>query len=100
MEADLPRFREAGARVVAVAVQDEAGAQASVSDTGVSFPVLADAQHQMADAYGVFNLLNDNVATPAVFIINPAGQITWSYIGQTINDRPDNQTILANLPAR
>lgn len=80
-----------------MAVQDQAGAQATVADTGVTYPVLADPQHQAADAYGVFNLLQDNVATPSVFIINPAGQIVWSYVGQTLNDRPDNQTILENL---
>lgn len=94
----MPKFRGAGAQVVAVAVQDQAGAQATVADTGITFPVLADPQHQTADAYGVYNLLKDNVATPSVFIINPAGQIVWSYVGQTINDRPDNGTILNNLP--
>ena len=99
LEANLPKFREANAQVVAVAVQDQAGAQATASETGVSYPILADPQHQTADAYGVYNLLNDNVATPSVFVITPNGQIAWSYVGKTINDRPDNQIILENIPA-
>jgi len=83
---------------MAVAVQDQAGARASANDTGASYPILADPDHAVANAFGVFNLLGDGVATPSVFIINPSGQIVWSYIGQNINDRPDNETILANLP--
>lgn len=94
----MPKFLAANAQVVAVAVQSQADAQATVAETGVTFPVLADPQHYAADAYGVYNLLKDNIATPSVFIINPAGQIVWSYVGQTINDRPDNPAILEKLP--
>ena len=84
--------------MLAIAVQDQAGAQTTVNDIGASYFVLADPDHRVADAYGVYNLLNDGVATPSVFIIDQAGRITWSHIGQTISDRPDNQTILENLP--
>lgn len=98
MEADLAQFEQAGAQVIALAVQDQNGAQASVTDAGVTFPILADPDHRVADAYGVYNLLGDGVAAPAVFVIDKSGQIVWSYVGQHINDRPDNQTILANLP--
>ena len=84
--------------MVALAVQDETGAQASLRDTGVSYPILADPQHQVAEAYGVYNTLGDGVAAPAVFIIDTSGQIVWSYIGQNISDRPNPQTILENLP--
>lgn len=83
---------------MAVAVQDQAGAQATRAETQVSYPILTDPDHRIADSYQVYNLLGDGVATPAVFIINKAGQVTWSYIGQTVNDRPAGETILANLP--
>lgn len=84
--------------MVALAVQDAAGAQTTVQQTEATYPILADPDHRVADAYRVYNLLGDSVATPAVFVINPQGEILWSYIGQNINDRPDNQTILDNLP--
>lgn len=84
---------------MALAVQDQAGAEASLKETGITYPILADADHRVADAYGVFNLLNDNVAAPAAFVINPAGEIVWSYIGQDFNDRPANDLILSNLPS-
>jgi peroxiredoxin len=99
LEADLAQFRQKNTKVIAIAVQDEAGAQASVGGANVSFPVLADPDHRVADVYGVYNLLGDGVATPAVFVVDKSGQIAWSYIGQNISDRPNNQTILENLPA-
>jgi peroxiredoxin Q/BCP len=98
LEADLAQFRQKNAEILAIAVQDQAGAQASASGTNLSYPILADPDHRVADAYGVYNLLGDSVATPAVFIVDKAGQIAWSYIGQNISDRPNNQTILENLP--
>ena len=62
------------------------------------YPILADVNHAVADDYGVFNLLNDGVATPSVFVIDPAGYIAWSYIGRDINDRPSPEEILSHLP--
>jgi len=98
LEADLAQFRQSNTEVLAIAVQDQTGAQASVSGASLSYPILADPDHRIAAAYGVYNLLGDSVATPAVFIIDKSGQIVWSYIGQNISDRPSNQTILENLP--
>ena len=98
METDLAQFRGANAEVIAIAVQDQTGARASVDAAGATYPILADPDHRVADTYGIYNLLGDALATPAVFVINKSGQIYWSYIGQNVSDRPDNQTILANLP--
>lgn len=99
LEKDLAQFEQAQAQVIAVAVQDQNAAKTLVQETGITYPVLADSNHAVAEAYGVFNLLNDNVAAPSVFIINKAGGLVWSQIGQAINDRPTNQTILVNIPA-
>lgn len=98
LEVDRAQFQAKNAQIVAIAVQDQAGAQTAKQETGVTYPILADATHQVADAYGVYNLLGDNVATPSIFIIDKAGQLVWSHIGQNVSDRPSNQTILANLP--
>lgn len=98
LEADLAKFQGKNTQVIALAIQDQAGAQSAVSETGATYPILADPDHRVAEAYKVYNLLGDGVATPAVFIIDQAGQIVWSYIGQNLNDRPVNQTILDHLP--
>jgi peroxiredoxin len=62
-----------------------------------SFPILADENHVVADAYSVYNLLNDNTATPSIFIIDLSGHMIWSYIGQDASDRPSAEIILEHL---
>ena len=98
MEADEAKFTDNNSEIIALAVQNQAGAQAMASRTGASYPILADPDHRIADAFGVFNLLNDGVATPAVFVINKSGEVVWDYVGKNINDRPPTQLILENLP--
>ena len=63
-----------------------------------NYPILADVDHRVADEYGVFNLLGDNVATPSVFVIDPQGTIIWSYIGTNAGDRPTAIEVLSHLP--
>ena len=84
--------------MIALAVHDLAGAEAVARVTEASFPILADPDHAVADAYGVYNLLGDGIATPSVFVIDTSGHIVWSYVGQNAADRPGVQTILENLP--
>jgi peroxiredoxin len=91
-------FQARNTEVIALAVHNLTDAQSVARVTGAAFPLLADPDHTVADAYGVYNLLGDGIATPSVFIINKSGQIVWSYIGKNINDRPDNQVLLENLP--
>ena len=67
--------------------------------TGAAFPLLADPDHAVAEAYGVYNLLGDGLATPAVFIVDPSGNLVWSYVGQNAADRPSVDKILENLAA-
>lgn len=98
LEADIAEFNSRNTQVIALAVQDQAGAMTMASRANVSYPILADPDHRVAEAYGVFNLLNDGVAAPSVFVINKSGQIVWHYIGQNINDRPPSGTILQNIP--
>lgn len=78
-------------------VEPQANVQALVNAFGYTYPVLADADHAVSSAYGVYNLLGDNRATPSVFIVDETGAITWAYIGQDIYDRPSAQQILDQL---
>ena len=66
--------------------------------TGASFPLLADPDHAAADAYEVFDLLGDGMATPSMFMVDLDGYIVWSYVGQHAADRPGAHTILSHLP--
>ena len=81
-----------------MAVQDTVQAQAMAQAIQAGFPILADPGHTVADAYQVFNLLGDGLATPAVFVINRAGQVVWSYVGRDAGDRPAAAEVLAQVP--
>lgn len=98
LQSHYPDFQDRNAEILALAVHEVASAQRVAQVTGAAFPVLADPDHAVADAYGVYNLLGDGVATPAVFIVDTSGRIHWSYVGQNAADRPSAQTILENLP--
>ena len=92
------QFHERKAEILAVAYQDVSRAQLMDQVVRADFPILADADHAVADSYGVFDLLGDGVAAPSVFVIDRAGNITWSYIGEDSSDRPSPSDILAHLP--
>ena len=94
------RFQEKKAEVIGVAGQDVARAKSMREITGASFPLLAEPDHAAADAYGVFDLLGDGLATPSVFIVDLDGTIVWSYVGHNAADRPGADAILAHLPDR
>ena len=64
----------------------------------VNYPMLADSEHLVSAAYGVYNLLGDSLAAPAVFVVDTDGRIVWSYIGQHSSDRVNAQMILEQLP--
>jgi peroxiredoxin Q/BCP len=91
-------FRSRGAELWAIAVQDVVRAQQMTKLVQAEYPILADVNHSVADEYGVFNLLNDGVATPSIFVIDPVGRIAWSYVGRNTTDRPSPSEILAHLP--
>ncbi len=98
LDGDLDKFEEKGAQVIAIAVQDVAEAAQSVEKSGARFPVLADADHTVTEAYNIYDLFGDEIAAPAVFIINPDGQIVWQYIGETQPDRKSSTEILEQIP--
>lgn len=98
MQAAYAQFRARGAEILALAYQDVPRALTMAQLTQAQYPILADANHAVADAYGVFNLLGDGVATPSVFVIDPAGRIAWSYVGKDANDRPSPADVLSHVP--
>ena len=64
----------------------------------ITYPMLADADHQVSEAYGVCNLLGDQLATPAVFVIDTDGKILWSRVVSSSNDPASADMILEQLP--
>ena len=85
------------AEVVAISVDDLAGASDIVAKVGIPFPVLYDPSQQVPQTYKVFNLLGDNVATPSTFVVDQNGVIVWKYVANSIGDRPPSSIILNQL---
>jgi alkyl hydroperoxide reductase subunit AhpC len=96
LQANYSRFQEKGAEIVALVVEPQASVVALVKL--YPYPVLADADHAISSAYGIYNLFNDKRATPSVFIVDESGLVTWAYVGRNANDRPSTQQILDQLP--
>ena len=97
LQAAYPQFQAKNAKILAVAYQDQANAALADELIQASYPILADVDHAVASAYGVFDLLGDGVATPAVFVIDADGKIAWSNISTDPNVRPTPNEILSHL---
>ncbi|HEY75943.1 MAG TPA: peroxiredoxin family protein [Thermoflexia bacterium] len=91
-------FRAKGAQLAALAVASPDAVRQTKQALGIPYPMMADTDHQVSEAYGVYNLLGDGYAAPAIFIIGTDGQILWQYVGGGPRDRPTAQEILDQLP--
>ena len=82
LEKDRAKYEKSGVQVIAIAVQDEGGAEASARSSQADFPILADSDHAVAGAFGVYDLLPEDFSRPhpSVFVINRDRRIVWSYI--------------------
>ena len=92
-----PEFLERNVSLAAISTDDMADALRMVELTGAEFAILSDENAEVASAYGVYNLLNDGVATPSAVIVSPEGDIEWKYVGESISDRPTPDAILAQV---
>ncbi len=97
MQEDYPSFQQLNGEILAISVEGRDIGQHLSNLLGLLYPVLSDADHQVTDQYGVYDLLGDKLATPSVFVIDLEGVIRWEYIGQDTRDRPSNQMILEQL---
>jgi len=94
----LPQIQEHRSGLLAIAYQDVGRAREMADIILAGFPILADADHAVGDAFGVYNLLSDFTHTPAIFILDKNLNTIWSYIGKDVNDRPSAAVVLENLP--
>ena len=90
-------FQHLDADVLGISM-DNISETSILSETlGVTYKLLSDPNGKVVKEYGVYNLLGDGVAAPAVFIIGPDRGIEWSYVGRNIGDRPSAGDIIARL---
>ena len=82
---------------MAISVDDTNGATRMADLVGTEFLVLADPNVDAASKYGIYDLLGDKLAAPAVFLIGNDGLVHWTYIGKDITDRPSPEEILQQV---
>ena len=99
MRDEYQAFRDAGAEVVALAVASLSTVDGGVRQTiAPPFAILADPDHEVTEAFNVYDVLGDGLASPSVFVIETDGTIVWSHVGQSSGDRPSTSTILRHIP--
>jgi len=64
-----------------------------IADKEITVPLLSDPELAVISAYGVA-MEGQDIAVPATFIVRADGTISWSYVGESMADRPDAERLL------
>ncbi len=83
--------------MVAIAPDSADGVVRFVRDNEYPFPLLADPEHSVFDAYDVLNKLTSLGQRPALFIVDPNGIVRFDSIGTQQWQIPTNDNVLAVL---
>lgn len=83
--------------MAAIAPDDAAGVARFVRDSAYPFPLLADAEHSVFDAYDVVSKLSSLGQRPALFVIDSGGVVRFDSIGTQQWEIPSNENVLAVL---
>jgi peroxiredoxin len=98
LQSDYDTISELDAEILAISIDDLTGGERVVERLGLAYQILSDPDAEVIKAYGVFNLHDNDLATPATFLIDKQGTVRWEYIGRSAaSDRPDNQKIIEQL---
>jgi peroxiredoxin len=91
---DIHTFREAGAMVAAIGPHTVAEVQEFTHDNEYPFPLLADAEHAVFDAYDVLSRAMSLGQRPAVFVIDRDGIVRFDSIGTQQWQIPSDKAVL------
>lgn len=95
---DYEKFKQAGADVVAISVDNPSYAWSMAQTTGAKYQILSDVDKKVITSYGVLNPKeHGGIAHPAVFIVDKAGVIRFQYVGKDAGDRPADELIMEEV---
>jgi peroxiredoxin len=96
-QAAMPEFRRYDAQLLGISVDQVWCHKAFAKDRGLEYPLLADFEPkgELARTYGVYRQ-KEGFSERALFVIDPEGMITWSYVSP-INVNPGADGILRAL---
>jgi peroxiredoxin len=80
----MPEFENLGAELLGISVDGLWSHLAFVKDRNLQFPLLADFEPkgEVSRAYGVYRA-QDGTSERALFVLDPAGVVSWSYVSPT-----------------
>ena len=96
LQTNLKRILTLEGRLVAVSADSLQTAIQTKSSLKLSFDVLADTKRKVIQLYGILHP-EENLARPAVFVIDQKGYVRFRYIGKNAADRPTNARIINAL---
>lgn len=81
--------------MVAIAPEDTDAVARFVETSDSPFPILADPDHTVFDAYDVANKFTSLGQRPAVFVVDTSGIVRFDSVGTQQWQIPDNDAVLA-----
>jgi peroxiredoxin len=80
----MPEFQRHGAELLGISVDGPWSHLAFARDRNLHFPLLADFEPkgEVSRAYGVYRA-QDGTSERALFVLGPAGVVSWSYVSPT-----------------
>ena len=105
MQSHIEEIREAGAQVLAVCIDSVEENARVVENLGLDFPILSDPDFMAIKPYSILHdgamtaSGTDNVARPAVFIIDGSGVVRWRRLTDNWRVRVRPEKILKQLSA-
>lgn len=74
-----------------------------VEESGFPLNILVDESREVLKAYGVWHRIGLdawNIARPSLFLVEPDGRITYSFVAEKQHEFPSHDEILAALRPR
>ncbi len=91
-------FERRGTQPAAISVDPPHSNARMVGKLQIPYPLLSDATGEVARACGLWNE-KENVATPAVVVVDRSGEVSYLYVGSDFADRPTDGELFAALDA-
>lgn len=95
-----PEYVARGLQVVTVVAQSSDVVRRYVEDTGLPFNILIDESRDVLRAYGVWHRLGLdawNIARPALFLVDRAGTIRYSFVSERQDEFPSHEDIMREI---
>jgi peroxiredoxin len=93
-------YVDRGVQVVTVVAQSSDVVRRYVEDQGLPFNILIDESRDVLKAYGVWHRLGLdawNIARPALFVIDRAGGIRYSFVSSRQDEFPTHEDIMKEI---